>query len=66
MRDTDGMQSIYWTIKEVTSFLRRSRPQVDRCRKRPDYPEAIVPSGNRGSVLFLKHEVRYAAARIVD
>jgi predicted DNA-binding transcriptional regulator AlpA len=55
----DGMQvTVYWTIKEVMAFLRRSRPQIDRYRKQPGFPEAIVPSGtSTGGVLFLKHEV---------
>ena len=50
----DGMQSIYWTIKEVMAFLRRGRAQIDRYRKLPGFPEAIVPSGTgSGGVLFL-------------
>jgi hypothetical protein len=56
----DGMQNIYMTIKEIMTFLRRSRAQVDRYRAKPKYgfPEAIVPSGSdTGGVLYLRTEV---------
>ena len=54
----DGMQSIYWTLKEVMAFLRRSRAQVDRYRLLPSFPQPIVLAGaGSGALLFPKHDI---------
>ncbi len=54
----DDLQSVYMTMEEVKGFLRRSRPQIDRYRQRPDFPKPIgFSETNRGALLFLRHEM---------
>lgn len=43
---------------EVQEFLRRSRAQVDRYRKRQDFPKPMrFTESMRGSLLFMRHEI---------
>lgn len=54
----EGMQDVYWTMKEVMRHFRRSRPQIDRYRKRPDFPKPIgLAENDRGGLLFRTSEI---------
>ena len=54
----DGIESVYFTMKEVMAYFRRSRPQIDRYRKRPDFPKPIgFSESSHGALLFLKCEI---------
>ena len=61
----DGMQTVHMTMKEVMAFFRRSRPQIDRYRQKPDFPKPIgLSETDHGALLFLRSEVLdYAKSR---
>jgi predicted DNA-binding transcriptional regulator AlpA len=54
----DDLLSIYMTIKELMKLFRRGRAQVDRYRKREDFPKPIrLSDSQRGGVLYLRAEI---------